>query len=176
MHFSTPALLLFASASNAFHKGLDIRGNLANGACRTTADWERAFKTMRSLPPQFTSARVFASSDCNTLALAVPAAVNIGIKLLVGVWTQDEAHFAAEKQALLNAVRAHPNWQDWMIATSVGSEDLYRKEAMPAAIAKKIYDVRGMLRSVGVTAPVGHVDTWTAWYVALPVFFWDFFH
>jgi exo-beta-1,3-glucanase (GH17 family) len=163
MHISPSLLISFAFTVNAFDKSLNVRANLANGSCRTTADWERVFRTMTSLSPAFDSARVFASSDCKTLANAVPAALITGMKLLVGVCTQDEAHFAAEKQALLSSIKKYPNRQNWMLAASVGSEDLYRKETPPATTAKKIYDVRGMRRSVGVTASVGHVDTWTAW-------------
>lgn len=158
-----PSLVLFAALTSAFNKGLNFGATLSNGACRSTEDWERAFNTARKLPPQFSSARLYASSDCNTLANAVPAALNTGMKLLIGVWTQDEAHFSAEKQAVMDAIGAHPNWQDWLLAASVGSEDLYRKEAPPATIAQKIYDVRGMLGSVGVNVQVGHVDTWNAW-------------
>lgn len=47
---------------------------------------------------------------------------------------------------------------------SVGSEDLYRKDTDPQTLANKIYDVRGMLGTVGAgKVQVGHVDTWTAW-------------
>jgi exo-beta-1,3-glucanase (GH17 family) len=155
--------LLYATTALAWHKGLNIGGQKPDGQCRTQEDWERAFTAMKNLPPQFTSARLFASSDCNTLANAVPAALNTGMKLLVGIWTQNDEHFAQEKGALLEAISRWPNWLDWMIGVSVGSEDLYREEAPAWQIAHKIYDVRGMLREKGVTSWVGHVDTWNAW-------------
>lgn len=74
---------------------------------------------------------------------------------------KDVNHFEAEKKALLNAISAHG--KGWIIAITVGSEDLYRKDSNPNTLANRIYDVRGMVRSVGVQAEVGHVDTWTAW-------------
>ena len=160
---STVLLSLLASPIAAWHKGLNIGGNNPDGSCKSYDDWIRAFNTMKSIPPAFSSARLFASSDCNTLANAVPAALNTGVKLLIGVWTQDDNHFNAEKQAVLDALARWPNWQDWLLAASVGSEDLYRKEVPAWQIAQKIYDVRGMLRDKGVTVSVGHVDTWTAW-------------
>jgi exo-beta-1,3-glucanase (GH17 family) len=135
--------------------------NNADGSCKTTAQWTTAFNKLKGLPQHITSVRLYASSDCNTLANAVPAALNTGTKILVGVWAEDVNHFEAEKKALLNAISAHG--KDWIIAITVGSEDLYRKDSNPNTLANRIYDVRGMVRSVGVQAEVGHVDTWTAW-------------
>ena len=77
------------------------------------------FQVLHDLPGQFTSARIYAASDCNTLANAVPAAIAAGTSLLVGVWTEDNAHFEAEKAALLAAVQQYGF--DWMAAVSVGS-------------------------------------------------------
>lgn len=117
---------------------------------------------MASFPGDFRNARLFASSDCNTLANAVPAAIRTGTKLLVGVWAEDDAHYDAEKQALLQAVQQYG--KDWILAISVGSEDLYRGDTTADVLASKIYDVRGMMWSVGASdKSIGHVDTWTAW-------------
>jgi glucan endo-1,3-beta-D-glucosidase len=118
---------------------------------------------MQSLPGYFTSARLYASSDCNTLANAVPAAIATGTQLLVGVWTEDSAHYEAEKAALLAAVNQYGI--GWIISVSVGSEDLYRGDTTASTLAQQIYDVRGMLSTVngGSSVQVGHVDTWTAW-------------
>jgi exo-beta-1,3-glucanase (GH17 family) len=164
MYWSTViSLLSIIPPSTAFFKGLNFGANLPSGACRSQADYAREFQVMKSNPPNFDTVRLFASSDCNQLAAAVPAALANGIKILVGIWTQDDTHFGNEKGALLSVLQAFPNWQDWMVGISVGSEDLYRKEVPAWQIAQKIYDVRGMVRAKGVNAPVGHVDTWTAW-------------
>ena len=157
-------VVLLTAPTVAFYKGLNFGATLPNGACRSQEDWTRGFKTMLNSKANFDIARVFASSDCNTLANAVPAALSTGVKILAGVWTQDDAHYSAEKGALLDALQRWPNWQNWLIAVSVGSEDLYRKEVPGSQITSKVYDVRGMLRAKGVTVPIGHVDTWTAWY------------
>lgn len=163
MRFTAAVAALAASLpfTTAYWKGFNIGANNADGSCKTTAQWTTAFNKLKGLPQGITSVRLYASSDCNTLANAVPAAKNTGVKLLVGVWTEDANHFNAEKQALLNAISAHG--KDWILAISVGSEDLYRKETSASTLANQIYDVRGMVRSVGVQAEVGHVDTWTAW-------------
>lgn len=163
MRFSTVIAALAASLplTTAYWTGFNIGANNADGSCKTTAQWTTAFNKLKGLPQHITSVRLYASSDCNTLANAVPAALNTGTKILVGVWAEDVNHFEAEKKALLNAISAHG--KDWIIAITVGSEDLYRKDSNPNTLANRIYDVRGMVRSVGVQAEVGHVDTWTAW-------------
>ena len=117
---------------------------------------------MASLPGGFTSARLYASSDCDTLANAVPAALATGTTLLVGVWTEDSTHYAAEKQALLQAVQQYGS--SWIISVSVGSEDLYRGDTDASTLASQINDVRGMMWGLGASdIEIGHVDTWTAW-------------
>lgn len=154
-------LMTVLPLTSAYWKGFNIGATNPDGTCKTTADWTRAFKKLRALPGSFTSVRLYAASDCNTLALAVPAALSTGTQILVGLWTEDAAHFAAEKVALQNAINAHGS--DWMIAISVGSEDLYRGDTTASVLAGQIYDVRGMVNAMGVYKEVGHVDTWTAW-------------
>ncbi|KAH6678732.1 putative glucan endo-1,3-beta-glucosidase eglC [Halenospora varia] len=160
------ALALAASitGTNAYWKGFNVQATMANGACKTQADWEKDFNTMKALPSGFSSMRVYASSDCNTLANAVPAAIATGGQILAGVWTEDNAHFEREKAALLAAVQQHGF--GWMVAVTVGSEDLYRGDTNANTLAQQIYDVRGMLSTVpgySTSVQVGHVDTWTAW-------------
>lgn len=134
---------LLSSASAQYYRGFNVGGNLPSGACRAESDWEYAFNTIKSLPGDFTSARLYAASDCNTLANAVPAAIKTGMTLLVGVWTEDETHYEAEKQALLTAIQQYGS--DWILAVSVGSEDLYRGDTSASTLASQINDVRGMM-------------------------------
>lgn len=159
-----PTLLALAATltprSSAYYKGFNLGANNPDGSCKSTSDWTTDFQHMASLG--FTSARLYASSDCNTLANAVPAALSTGTKLLPGVWTEDAAHYAAEKQALMQAVQQHGH--DWIVAVSVGSEDLYRGNTDANTLAGQIDDVRGMMWGLGAgSIQVGHVDTWTAW-------------
>lgn len=157
--------LAMASSVTAYWKGFNLGANRASdGACKSQSDWEKDFSTMAGLPGYFTSARLYASSDCNTLANAVPAAIAHGVQLLVGVWATDANHYDAEKQALLNAIQQYGH--SWILAVSVGSEDLYRADTDDNALAQQVYDVRGMLTTVipsDQMPQVGHVDTWTAW-------------
>lgn len=165
MKFSSSTLVALAagiSTASAFWKGINIGANNPDGSCKSEADWEKDFRTMQSLPGYFSSARLFASSDCNTLANAVPAAIATGTKLLVGVWTENNDHYNAEKAALQSAVQQHGT--SWIVSVSVGSEDLYRHDTSAGTLASQINEVRNMLSSMGAgSVQVGHVDTWTAW-------------
>ena len=155
-------VLALSPLTTAYWKGFNIGANLPSGACKSTADWTADFQTIAGLPGTFTSARLYASSDCNTLANAVPAAIATNTKLLVGVWAEDAGHYAAEKAALQAAIQAHGT--DWIISVSVGSEDLYRGDTSASTLAGQINEVRSMLSSLGGSGiQVGHVDTWTAW-------------
>ncbi|CCU75234.1 Beta 1,3 glucanase/similar to BEC6 and BEC6-2 [Blumeria hordei DH14] len=165
MRLTTCLVVAISTGStNAYWKGFNAQANKVDGSCKTQADWTSDFNILKSFPGNFNSIRLYASSDCNTLANAVPAAIATGIKVLAGVWTQNENHFEAEKQELLTAVQKYGF--DWIAAVSVGSEDLYRAETTPNRLAEQIYDVRGMLSTVpgySSNIQVGHVDTWTAW-------------
>jgi exo-beta-1,3-glucanase (GH17 family) len=53
---------------------------------------------------------------------------------------------------------------DWIVAVSVGSEDLYKSDTTASTLAQQIYDVRDMLSTISgynTSIQVGHVDTWT---------------
>lgn len=163
MRVSSTIAALAASVpfAAAYYKGFNVGANNPDGSCKSTADWETAFNNLKGTSQYITSVRLYASSDCDTLANAVPAAISTGVGILVGVWTEDETHYNNEKQALLNAIQAHGS--DWIIAISVGSEDLYRGDTSASTLAGQIYDLRGMVRQYGIEVDVGHVDTWTAW-------------
>lgn len=154
----TTTLLPFTTA---YWKGFNIGATNPDGSCKTQSDWTTAFQKLQSLPGHFTTVRLYASSDCSTLQRAVPAALATGTKLLVGVWAEETAHFEREKEALKTAIQ---NWgAEWIVAVSVGSEDLYRGDSDPQRLVERIKDVRGMVWGLGAYKEVGHVDTWTAW-------------
>lgn len=166
MKISTSTLLASSVAStNALWSGFNLGGNNLDGSCKTTADWAADFALIQSLPAPsgpYNVVRVYASSDCNTLANAVPAAINANMKILAGVWTEDATHFSNEKAALLAVAQQHGC--DWLAAISTGSEDVYRGDADINNLAQQIYDVKGMMTTVsGCSVPIMHVDTWTAW-------------
>ena len=67
--FLLSLLAVITPFTSAYWKGFNLGANLAStGACKSQADWQKDFTTMQSLPGYFSSARLYASSDCNTLA------------------------------------------------------------------------------------------------------------
>jgi len=87
MRFSTTLTAIAAALpfTTAYWKGFNVGANNADGSCKTTAQWETAFNKIKGLPQAITSVRLYASSDCNTLEYAVPAAIATGVQILVGV-------------------------------------------------------------------------------------------
>lgn len=77
----------------------------------------------------------------------------------------DDFSYEYEKDALLSAINKY-GWS-WILAVSVGSEDLYRGDSNVSSLVTQINDVRGMLKSTpsyptsGIK--VGHVDTSNIW-------------
>lgn len=176
LSFFTP-LLLFSSLTHAHWRGFNLAAQRPEGGCKTQSEWEDDFRAIKSLPGEWDSARVYAASDCETLVHAVPASFATGVKILAGIWTKDAAHYNLEKAALLAAVKQYGH--NWLVAVSVGSEDLYRKETTGDFLAGQIYEVKELLASVGAQGIwVGHVDTWTTWVLpenAAVSFVWDLF-
>lgn len=108
---------------------------------------------------------------------AIPAAIKTQTTLLLGIWASaGDAVFANELQALKSAISTYGSeFSSIVVGISVGSEDLYRisptgiqnKEnpgAGPDTIAGYIKRVREAISGTTLAnAPIGHVDTWTAW-------------
>ena len=113
----------------------------------------------------------------NTPISAIPAAIATNTTLLLGLWASaGSAVFDNEIAALKFAIAQYGTAFTSLIAgISVGSEDLYRNSpigiknlsgagANPSNIVSYIAQVRTAIQGTGASsAPVGHVDTWTAW-------------
>ncbi|MCJ1285360.1 hypothetical protein MMC26_004700 [Xylographa opegraphella] len=108
---------------------------------------------------------------------AIQAAINTKTSLLLGLWASaGQADFNNELSALSQAISMHGSaFGSAVIGISVGSEDLYRISptgiagndgigAGPDVITNFIGQVRTAIANTPLSgAPVGHVDTWTAW-------------
>lgn len=113
----------------------------------------------------------------NSPIQAIPAAISTKTSLLLGLWASaGDANFANEIAALKSAIATYGSQLGGLVAgISVGSEDLYRisptgilnKEnpgVGPDVLAGYIKQVRDAIAGTPLSgAPVGHVDTWTAW-------------
>jgi len=164
---ASPTKVLAARASTpttGYMAGFNLGAQNTDNSCKTTAQWQSEFTTIKSWGSQFTTIKLYSTSDCGALLAAVPAAINAGVKLWVGVWEIDDAKFGAEKAALQAAIQKY-GAAKWLAGVNVGSEALYRKEITANDLAQKIYDVKGMVQ-ISLKAskvPVGSADTWTSW-------------
>jgi len=108
---------------------------------------------------------------------AIQAAINTQTSLLLGLWISGgSAIVDNEVAALKSAISQYgDDFTSLVAGISVGSEDLYRITPTgiangenpgvgPSEVAAYIQQVRDAISGTSLSsAPVGHVDTWTAW-------------
>lgn len=176
------AFASFASLTSAQSKGFNYGATDENGACRDYADFSNYFQVAKNLvgTSGFTSARLYTTIQCGTTnspTSAIQAAIDTDTTLVLGLWSSAGGEvFGYELDALASAIAMYGTaFTDRVVGISVGSEDLYRSspqgvanEAGVGATADVIVDyiarVRDIIAGTSLAdAPVGHVDTWTAW-------------
>ena len=129
---------------------------------------------------QLLTIRQQGGSSTNEPTQAITAAINTGTTLLLGLWASGgQGPFSAEITALKSALAA-PNAAEFaklVVGISVGSEDLYRNSPIgqaagagigvdAATVSSYIVQLQEAIAGTALSGvPVGHVDTWTAWYV-----------
>ncbi|KAG4414865.1 hypothetical protein IFR04_012003 [Cadophora malorum] len=184
MRSSTSLLALAATlstASAAAYKGFNYGATKSDGyAPRVQSDFQSLFQTSKNLvgASGFTSARLYTTIQAGTTSdptSAIPAAIAEDISLLVTLWASGTA-FPNELTALKAAIAQYGDaFTSRVAGISIGSEDLYRNSptgiaagstigADPATLVDYIKQVRSAIAGTALSAaPVGHVDTWTAW-------------
>lgn len=165
MRFSTLAAGLLFSATQVAAVG-DLGFNLGvknnDGTCKSTSDYEADLEVLK---PYGNVVKVYAVSDCNTLQQLAPAVEAAGFRAFLGVWPNDDAHFAAEKEALTTYL---PTIKISNVAgILVGSEALYREDLTASELADKINNVRDTVKDIKdadgnsySSVQVGTVDSW----------------
>ncbi|SCV02441.1 LAME_0H00606g1_1 [Lachancea meyersii CBS 8951] len=149
-----------ASAIGELGFNIGVKNN--DGTCKSTQDYESDFNVLKSYT---NTVKVYAASDCNTLQNVGPAAEKAGFGVFVGVWPNDDAHYAAEKEAL-------QNYLPWIKSSTVrgilvGSEALYRGDLTASELSDKINDIRDFIADIKDSEgnsysgkAVGTVDSW----------------
>lgn len=175
------AVAMSISPAAAAIKGFNYGSTFNDNSVKVQSDFESEFKTAAGLvgAEDFTSARLYTmiqGGTTNTPISAIPAAIATNTTLLLGLWASGDT-FDNEVAALKSAISQYgEDFARLVVGISVGSEDLYRNS--PTGIAAKagvgknpddivndIKTVRSTISGTGLAdAPIGHVDTWTAWY------------
>ncbi|SCU86417.1 LAFA_0E00628g1_1 [Lachancea sp. 'fantastica'] len=157
---SIAAAISCASAIGELGFNIGVKNN--DGTCKSTQDYENDFNTLKGYT---NTIKVYAASDCNTLQNIGPAAEKAGFGIFLGVWPNDDAHYAAEKAAL-------QNYLPWIKSSTVrgilvGSEALYRGDLTASELSDKINDIRSFVANIKDSQgnsysghPVGTVDSW----------------
>ncbi|RLV96362.1 Glucan 13-beta-glucosidase BGL2 [Spathaspora sp. JA1] len=154
------ALFAAANAIGDLAFNLGVKDNAGN--CKTVQEFESDLELIKG---QSTIVKTYAVSDCNTLQNLGPAADAEGFQLMLGIWPNDDAHFAAEKQALVTYL---PTISVSTVKVFlVGSEALYREDLTATQLAEKIGEIRDLVKTIKDkngnsygSVPVGTVDSW----------------
>ncbi|PCG99281.1 Glycoside hydrolase, superfamily [Penicillium occitanis (nom. inval.)] len=175
------AVAMSISPAAAAIKGFNYGSTFNDNSVKVQSDFEAEFKTAAGLvgAEDFTSARLYTmiqGGTTNTPISAIPAAIATNTTLLLGLWASGDT-FDNEVAALKSAISQYgSDFANLVVGISVGSEDLYRNSptgiAAKAGIGKNPDDIVNDIKTVRSTisgtgladVPVGHVDTWTAWY------------
>jgi glucan endo-1,3-beta-D-glucosidase len=174
-------LISFVSASGTY-QGFNYGSVYTDNSAIIQSDYQNLFTTAQNLvgTSGFTSARLFTmiqAGTTNTPTEAIPAAIDTGTSLLLGLWASaGSASFNNEVAALSSAISQYGTKFTSLIAgIAVGSEDLYRNSPIgisnnagigtnPSDILAYIAQVRSAIANTAASnVLVGHVDTWTVW-------------
>lgn len=171
------------SGASAAFQGFNYGSTFTNGQPKAQTDFENEFKTAAGLEGTnggFTSARLYTMIQGGTgsdVISAIPAAIKTKTSLLLGLWASaGQDIFNNELSALKKTADQYCSQLDGLVAgISVGSEDLYRISpigqaaspdpgASPTQLVTYINEVRKTVKGTCLEkAPIGHVDTWTAY-------------
>ncbi|KAK1067426.1 glycoside hydrolase 3 protein [Friedmanniomyces endolithicus] len=133
--------------------GFALGTKKADGSCKYTQDYEDDFSAIQSASGS-TLVRGYAASDCNCAQQILPAAKNKGFKVILGIWPDTDASYAADKAA----IQTYANqYADQVYAVTVGSETLYRGNFTGEQLLEKINDVKSILPS---SVKIGTADSW----------------
>ncbi|KAI2635062.1 glycoside hydrolase superfamily [Xylaria nigripes] len=181
MHTAT-LLAVLVSAASAAKLGFNYGSTFTTGAAKMQSDFESEFTLAANLKDAkgFTSARLYTMVQAGTASdpiTAIPAAMKTNTSLLLGLWASaGDVAFANEILALKAAIKTYGSRLGNIVdGISVGSEDLYRSSPQGIAVGsgpgastdvilKYVDQVKKAIAGTPLQgAPVGHVDTWTAW-------------
>ncbi|OHE95864.1 glycosyl hydrolase family 17 [Colletotrichum orchidophilum] len=144
---SAPGLAL-ASGSLGFALG----SKQPDGQCKYQADYEADFRAIRDASGSGI-VRIYAADQCNTAQYILPAAKQEEFQVILGIWPDTEASYAADKAAILKHT---PGYEDQVYAITVGSESMYRGNFTGTELADKMKD----MKKAAPHFKIGTADSW----------------
>jgi glucan 1,3-beta-glucosidase len=103
--------------------------------------------------------RIYTTSDCDAFKTLLPALKETNTQMIAGLWCTPPDHYDLEIKAVTDNIA---EYKDQVLALTVGSEHLYRKELTGAQLAALIKRMQDELKSLslGTDIPVGFADSW----------------
>ncbi|MCJ1312427.1 glycoside hydrolase 3 protein [Agyrium rufum] len=153
----TAALLTAAAAlplavSAAGTLGFALGDKNGDGSCKVTSDYAKDFTALKG---STSLVRMYAASECSSAEQVLPAASSAGFKVVLGVWPDTEASYAADKAALQSALSSTSNAAA-VYGITVGSEALYRGSLTAEQLLSNINDIKKTFPGM----KVGTADSW----------------
>ncbi|KAG7379682.1 glycoside hydrolase 3 protein [Phytophthora pseudosyringae] len=166
-----PFKLLGAIA--AFTSALSVKGTAAQNFCihginynpRMGPDWAPANQRcksaasiqadMETLAKVTGSVRLFGLGDCDQSSTVVPAAINAGLSVSLGLWVSgDDAVFESEFSKLQTLIQQHATLFSGgsIVDIHVGSEAIYRKDVTAAQNIADLQRVKALLSAYNLGA------------------------
>lgn len=111
-------------------------------------------RDLKLLSERFRCVRIYTVSE--GLDAALPAARELGLKVLMGLWIGRES--ARNQQEIRQGLQLAEEYRDVIEAVIVGNEVLLRRELSPGRLAELIAQV-----DEGTDLPVTYADVWDFW-------------
>lgn len=126
----------------------------ADVKCKSPDEIKLDMKTIKTVT---NNVRLYSLVDCNQGALVIPAALNAGLKVSVGLWVSDDpAVFQAEKAKLKELIVPERGIfsVDKIFDIHVGSEAIYRKEVTAETNIGYLNEVKDVCRAHANSASI----------------------
>jgi exo-beta-1,3-glucanase (GH17 family) len=149
-----PAVAAGVSRSNGYGiSWTPFKGTQGNVQCKSQAEANDDFTMMAG--QQFTTVRIYGVA-CNQAAIAVRAAQNSGLRVMLGVF--DISNTAGETNDMINQVQGSGTGWNLVDSISIGNEDVQNGKSV-SDVLNAVATARGILRGAGYEGPIVHVDT-----------------
>ncbi|CAH0480149.1 unnamed protein product [Peronospora belbahrii] len=99
--------------------------------------------------------RLYSLTDCDQATALVPLAINIGLKLELGIWVDSNtSSFEAEKDAFKALLQTGHVTADNIVGIHVGSEAVYRGDVTVSLAISNLEQIRALCRANPATANI----------------------
>ncbi|ETN03579.1 hypothetical protein PPTG_15564 [Phytophthora nicotianae INRA-310] len=118
--------------------------------CKTPASIQEDMETLAQVTR---SIRLYGLEDCDQSSTVLPAAINAGLTVSLGLWvTGDDAVFESEFEQLQTLIQQHSDLftSGRIVDIHVGSEAIYRKEITAATNIEYLQRVKALLTAYNV--------------------------